>query len=270
MPNAYNMAKSTNSKIIGKQRYKHLYHYTSFDSFIRIWLSGKLKFASVNNVNDLLEAYFSVSTRNWQQTDLLKKYNEIRNSYKQVSFTTDYSTHIKGCMSPMMWGIYADKRRGVCIEFDYDKILFPPKALKGVVRYKRSVNRSIELDPSLTLKDLKPFIIRHKNEIMFTKHISWAGENEYRILDDESDYLDIKDTITAVYLTSCYSQECLLVEKLVGDKVPVIYFGFKRAEDGNTAIPYIENVREHRADMEERKIPIVSLNESLKRQFHLK
>ena len=89
-------------------------------------------------------------------------------------------------------------------------------------------------------------------------------KNEYRVLDDESDYLDIKDAITAVYLTSCYSQECLLVEKLVGDKVPVMYFGFKRAEDSNTAIPYIEKVQKHRADIKERKIPIVQLNESLK------
>ena len=245
MPNAYNMAKSTNSKIIGKQRYKHLYHYTSFDSFIRIWLSGKLKFASVNNVNDLLEAYFSVSTRNWQQTDLLKKYNEIRNSYKQVSFTTDYSTHIKGCMSPMMWGYYGGKCSGVCIELDFDKLKFPKDVIKGPVRYVKYLKRDLELPPNLeTEKDLKIYVRKNAKEIFLTKQKSWSSENEYRVVCPDQDKLDISGAISAVYLTSYDSLECLMVEKLLENtNIPIQFLHYKSYGRDKLAVPVLTDTK---------------------------
>lgn len=35
----------------------------------------------------------------------------------------DYDSYTQGCMSPMMWGLYGDKGKGVCIEFDYIKLM---------------------------------------------------------------------------------------------------------------------------------------------------
>lgn len=46
------------TKLIGKDRYKRLYHFTSFDTFVRIWLSGELLFGDVQKVNDLQESDF--------------------------------------------------------------------------------------------------------------------------------------------------------------------------------------------------------------------
>ena len=40
----------------GKERYKKLYHYTSFDSFVKIWLNKNLRFSSSEKVNSILEA----------------------------------------------------------------------------------------------------------------------------------------------------------------------------------------------------------------------
>ncbi len=259
-----------NARITGKQRYKHLYHYTSFDSFVRIWLSGKLRFSEVNCVNDLLEVHFSVRTPNWQQIDLLDHYNTIRRSYKQISFTMDYNSHTKGCMSPMMWGIYAGKRHGVCMEFDYDKIQFPEGTLQGVIHYRRTMEQGVELDSSINSDSLSHFIIKHRKKIFFTKHISWAGENEFRVLNNQTDYLEIKNAITNIYLTLHDSQECFWVEKLVGNRIPVMYFGYKRDSATNYAIPFIQNIHEYRNDMEKSILPVIKLDDNLKSIFHLK
>ena len=39
--------KINGEKLTGKNRFKKLYHYTSFDSFVRIWCTQSLKFGEV-------------------------------------------------------------------------------------------------------------------------------------------------------------------------------------------------------------------------------
>jgi hypothetical protein len=102
-------------KLKGEEKYRKLYHYTSFNTFVKIWCTKKLKFGTLTDVNDILEMNFEILTESPQQIPLIFAYNEIRTSYKQISFTMDYDSYIKGCMSPLMWGIYGDKRKGVCI-----------------------------------------------------------------------------------------------------------------------------------------------------------
>ena len=35
-------------KLKGKEKYQHLYHYTSFDTFVRIWCTQQLKLGSIS------------------------------------------------------------------------------------------------------------------------------------------------------------------------------------------------------------------------------
>ena len=42
-------------KLEGKAKFEKLYHYTSFDTFVKIWLSQKLRYGKVQNVNDIQE-----------------------------------------------------------------------------------------------------------------------------------------------------------------------------------------------------------------------
>lgn len=42
-------------KLKGKEKYQHLYHYTSFDTFVRIWCTQQLKLGSISGVNDIQE-----------------------------------------------------------------------------------------------------------------------------------------------------------------------------------------------------------------------
>lgn len=102
----------------------HLYHYTSFVSFVKIWLSQRLLFSPLSKMNDVQEKSVRCASSNPNSIPILKAYDEIRRKYKQISFTMDYDSYFKGCMSTIMWGHYADKCNGVCIEFDASKLSF--------------------------------------------------------------------------------------------------------------------------------------------------
>lgn len=231
-----------------------------------------MKFSSVETVNDLLEWDIQVRTKYLEQIDFLKKFYEIRKSYKQISLTMDYDSDTKGCMSPMMWGIYADKSKGVCIELDYNKIKFPEDVLRGIIHYKRVMERGIELDPTISSSDgLTDFILHHKKQIMFTKHISWAGENEYRVMNnnDKIESLYIKDAITNVYLRSSKNLE--EIEHMVGDSIPIMYFGYKKDEKSNRAIPFVQDIYDYKNSIKAKEIPIITITDPLlKAIFHLK
>ncbi len=234
------------AKLNGCDRYKRLYHYTSFDTFVKIWLTKQLKFGVVENVNDIQEAEISCQISNPQQMPLMCAYDDIRREYKQISLTMDYDSYIRGCMSPMMWGHYADKRKGVCIELDYDKLTFPDGSLKGEVKYKPVLPKYCQLNPNIkNITQLRSFIKRKSKEIFFTKQSSWKGENEFRIVCNISDYLDISEAITSVYLTSCDSLECELTEKLVADSVPVKYLKYRGASN-NLALPILIDTKRSR------------------------
>lgn len=240
-------------KLKGAERYKRLYHFTSFDTFVKIWLTKKLRFSPTKNVNDVLEARTSVSLYNMQQQPLMYAFFDCKERYKQISLTMDYDSYMYGCMAPMMWGYYADKRKGVCIQLDFDKLNLSKKLLHGPVRYVKVLQHSVYLDPKIkSINDLDKFIRKNKRTIFFTKDRSWAGENEYRILSNTEEYLDISDAITCIYLTEYDSVECLLVEKLVNGSVPVQCLRYV-SHKGNLIIPVLVDTQKKRAEIEAAK-----------------
>ena len=233
------------NKLKGVERYKKLYHYTSFDSFVKIWLSKSLRFSSVSSVNDIQEKVIKASIVNNypERIRLAESFIAIRKSYKQVSFTMDYDSYLKGCMSPMMWGLYADKTKGVCIELDYNRIHFPLNSLKGMVKYKAILNMFNGISPDVkTENDLNRFILKHQKELFFIKNKCWSGENEYRVLSKDDDYLNIENAISAVYLATENSPELNFVRKIVNGIIPIKIFTHTFALD-NSAIPIIMDLK---------------------------
>lgn len=195
-----------------------LYHYTSFDTFLRIWASKRLKFGSVKNVNDIEEGRCDcrLTTVDNSRIPLFFAFQDVRLSFKQISLTMDYSDKVKGCMSPLMWAHYGDKRKGVCIELDYHKIRFPRHCFRGKIKYKKEIQKSLTLPNHIqSSKDIREYIKETRNDIFFTKLKCWEAENEYRIISDRYEYLNINGAITAIYLTSCKSEECIMTENLV-------------------------------------------------------
>ena len=226
------------------ERYKRLYHFTSFDTFIKIWLSGKLLFGNVQNVNDLQEADFPVSTGNMQHWAVIQKFREMRLKYKQISLCMDFDSYLWGCMSTQMWAYYADKSRGICIELDYNKLNIPKECMHGPIKY-RNVTNEVTLDPKIsTTKDIHKFILKNQSKLFFTKQFTWKGENEYRIISDSESALDISDAISCIYVTDTDTVEFELLTKLVGDDTPIKRLKFI-ARNGYS-IPVLTDARNDR------------------------
>ncbi|MCQ2200672.1 MAG: DUF2971 domain-containing protein [Bacteroidales bacterium] len=234
----------------GKDKYKRLFHYTSFETFVKIWLSKRFLLGPVDNVNDILERNMGVSVTATNQISVMAAYIDLRSRYKQASFTMNFDTFMLGCKSPMMWGLYADKGNGVCIEFDWDRLFLHGEYWYGPVKYKKILSKYVTMDPSVkSTSDVRNFIKEHRRDIFFTKHDCWKGENEFRIVSDKFDSIDIKDAITAIYLTSYKSNECKYVEELVGDNVPIRYIQY--LEHNGMAIPFLGDTKRMRLQEED-------------------
>ena len=218
--------------LLGDDRYKKIYHTTSLNSFLLIWAKKRLKFAPLTGVNDMKEKLLSISGENPQLLPMLFAMDDVKRSYRQISFTMDFDTKNKGCTSPLMWGVYGDKNNGVCIELDYEKLKLPENCLCGIVDYKQINYRKIEIPQNVvTINLLKDFIIEHQKELFFVKDLCWEHENEYRILSDTDDYLDISEAISAVYVASIDSLTYEIVDELLKDSN--VNFGFVHLNASN-------------------------------------
>ena len=233
-----------------KEKKAHIYHYTSFNAFVKIWLSQRLLFSPLSNMNDLQEKSVRCASPMSNSIPFLQAYDIIRREYKQISFTMDYDSYLKGCMSPVMWGHYADKCNGVCIEFDPSKLSFPEKALHRPIVYKMALEHHTTLPSNIKdLEDIDRFIHKNARKILFTKQAGWRSENEYRVVSKDDDYMDISGAVTAVYLTSFRSDECLMTEKLVNGSVPVKFLNYTAAID-NLSIPVLTDTKIIREQLE--------------------
>lgn len=218
--------------LLGDDRYKKIYHTTSLNSFLLIWAKKRLRFAPLTGVNDMKEKLLSISEENPQLLPMLFAMDDVKRSYKQISFTMDFDTKYKGCTSPLMWGVYGDKNNGVCIELDYEKLKLPGNCLCGIVDYKQIDYRKIEIPQKVvTINSLKDFIVEHQKELFFEKDLCWEHENEYRILSDTDDYLDISEAISAVYVASIDGLTYEIVDELLKDSG--IKFGFVHLNASN-------------------------------------
>lgn len=244
----------------------HLYHYTSFDSFVKIWLSQRLLFSPLSKMNDVQEKSVRCASSSPNSIPILLAYDEIRRKYKQISFTMDYDSYFKGCMSTIMWGHYADKCNGVCIEFDASKLSFPKGALFGPIHYKKVLEHNTPIPSSVkAIGDIDKYIRRNSKRILFTKQSGWREENEYRVVSADEDFLDISGAITAVYLTSFKSTECLLTEKLVNGTVPVKFLHYIGAFD-NLSLPVLTDTKRIRKQQENELMSLDKFEAEAKRK----
>ncbi len=215
------------TKYEGKEGFKHLYHYTSFSSFLKIYYGKRLKYGCAVNMNDILEANKRKKVGYRNQYPLLFSLKDVLNSYRQISFTMDYDTLIKGCMSNAMWYHYGDKYDGVCIEFDYDKIAFPENSVRNKVSYNYLLSDNILLPQSAeTVNDVEKYVRDNMDQIFFVKTKEWEYENEYRIVCQNEDYLDVDGAIKAIFFTNCESDYVKITESIVGDEFPIRFINY--------------------------------------------
>lgn len=182
----------------------YLYHYTSFESAVKILASKKLLFSDFRKSNDINESFGPTVISNGFSESEIDRFEKILNFYKQISFTMDKGNH-KGFDIPAMWGHYAARGNGVCLVLNYDKVKEHIKATKYLyakeVEYSEPNFNDISYYKHYGVS-FEEYIVRSKDDLFFHKTTDWEYEQEYRIIaiDDEIKALDISEFIVAVIL----------------------------------------------------------------------
>ena len=171
-----------------------LYHFTTFESAVRILATQKIKYSEMNKMNDPQESFRPISIitsgpSNEDPYKAIKKVKRELKNYQQISFSADKKQK-KGFLLNNMWGSYADNGYGVCMVFDRQLLVegLSPKKY-GFVRYKKNYNPAIVLSKLENYKEktIRNYIRAHLRTLFFQKSKEWEHEQEYRIIKKFAD-----------------------------------------------------------------------------------
>ena len=192
-----------------------LYHFTKFDTAIKILGSHSLKFGKLSNMNDIHEndklSYvdFSGNPIHYFPSDILETIDNEIAKYRQISLTIDDEGQYKlGFDLHQMWGLYADKGQGVCLVFDKDILC---SKLDDIVRHGTvSYDKNVESFYIANHNDCQ--IVQHDmqnqvEKLFFHKREEWEHEQEYRLIKycpnlKKEEYLDYGDALKYIILNS--------------------------------------------------------------------
>ncbi len=221
----------------------NLFHYTSAEAaMFGILATGTLRLSPFESTNDLWESRplnpvlsvhhddrsdsnFSDTEGIWNQID-----RNIRLHTKVACLTQDIElpdhvlnpNALRGWGHLSLWAHYGAAHRGICLQFDRDKLVqaflasTEPDALHfhGPVKYLSTGANAHDVN----LGQVKRFGVdaialahaeSNKDAIFFRKHHDWSNEAEYRlILLNQSvlpSYIDIRGALTGVVLGDAFS-----------------------------------------------------------------
>ena len=235
------------------EKTEKLYHFTSFDTALKIIESNHLRYGRLNNMNDIHEndKIVFVDANNHPTdkfpSDVLDElYDEIY-KYRQISLTADDKEGDKdGFDLHQMWGLYADKGEGVCLIFDKKELEkgFGSATLHDRVSYDKTVD-SYYISLSNTADKVSVEIREHANEIFFHKRREWEHEQEYRLLRrcpiaTREEYLFLGHALKFVILSSRLHNldEVLYFKKIknIKDKIEKTEKARNRGEAGRIPV----------------------------------
>ena len=235
------------------EKMEKLYHFTSFDTVLKIIESNRLRFGRLNNMNDIHEndkIMFVDANKhplNRFPSDVLDALHDEIYKYRQISLTADGREGDKnGFDLHQMWGLYAGKGEGVCLVFDKKEL---EKGLGTDVLHKRvSYDKNVDsyfVSLSNNLDKVEDEIKEHADEIFFHKRIEWEHEQEYRLLRrcplaSREDYLFLGHALKYVILSSKLrnTDEVLYFKKIkdIKDKVEKIEKARNIGEAGRISV----------------------------------
>lgn len=182
---------------------KHVFHFTKFESALRIIATRSLKFGRFENMNDIAEVKRDVY--GMIPADRITK--ELSN-YQSISITLDNPSH-RGFFIDPLWGHYAQGGNGVCFVFDKDKLFqkvteqFGEKAKIAPINYLSHFSNAIFTEGD-SKEAVEKYIEDNIEDIFFTKSLDWNYEQELRVLIkgyDKDEKLHFgEDTVIAVIL----------------------------------------------------------------------
>lgn len=184
------------------QSIEKLYHYTSFETALKIITSGKLKYGKLSNMNDVNEAYKFICFDHNVDINTQEVLDEL-SLYRQLSFSQDRDK--LGYNISSMWGHYAQKGRGACLVFDRKKLENLLSRQRDT--YSKSISYITNYSGEIFIRtsDIPQDIAKLRDEIFFSKSTEWEYEQEYRVVKiiDKvcgDEYLDVKDCLIAVIM----------------------------------------------------------------------
>lgn len=172
------------------------YHYTTFESAIKILESQKLLFSKFERLNDINESYRPIFCNNKKDRN---GFNSIIAQYRQISLTIDLQYH-RGFGIPAMWGHYADDGNGACIVIDKNKLcthITDNNYSSGNVEYNNDYDNSIVIGD----EPIKDFLQKYEHELFFKKSYDWSYEQEFRIISKyANESISLKGCLIAIII----------------------------------------------------------------------
>ncbi len=202
-----------------------LFHYTKFESCLKIIESMTLRSSPLYKMNDMNEA--NINSLDWNKDFLLmmdaEKYVKERCSV--ISFSKNYMAGgicQEGSNHPAMWAHYAEDSRGVCIVLDKDSLLEKNKELLAQRFHSlEPVNYCLHCAPKggfeyESYSGVSDFVRRNYKELFFKKHVDWKYEDEVRFFVESPEiYLDIKGAIKYIVLGGRLKKDKLHLTQLI-------------------------------------------------------
>lgn len=153
-----------------------LFHFTKFESALKIIATNRLMFGEFVNMNDISESRREIFDKDLER--------EIR-LFKSLSFTVD-NRNKRAFTIDSLWGYYAEKGNGVCLVFNKEMLINSFRTLDGFCRngkihYRKKFSNAIFPESTSYFSAQKEIERRYK-DIFFTKSFDWKTENEYRFL----------------------------------------------------------------------------------------
>ena len=167
-----------------------LFHFTKFESFLKILEDMTLLPSSFGNLNDMNEG--NVNNMN-MNNNFLVMYNAekyIKDRCRILSFSQNYDIGgfgQEGTNHPAMWAHYAENSNGVCMVLDKDAFVKKNKEVLGKHFYKfEDIVYDIFNTPNDEVINYKAntpeeFIMNNWKALFFMKHKDWENEDEHRL-----------------------------------------------------------------------------------------
>lgn len=188
--------------------HKLLYHYTKFESALKILASRTLLMNPLANMNDINEvekyfySHYTSASFDKRMYDELKKYQLLCFCQDGIDWSNN---DFFGYNISSMWGHYANNYNGCCLMLEKERLLSKNKNLflfSGKIAYNGQNHQCIDCN---CREDEIPNFVKNNHELFFFKKTEdWSNEQEFRIVSKRNDAkydrikIDISDSLIGV------------------------------------------------------------------------
>jgi hypothetical protein len=151
-----------------------------------------------SELNDPMEGTYRLSTRFQNNPSFSKSNSRVQAAFEAMGVASFSEVH----NHEPMWAHYADKFKGMCIQYNLNKLLRGLGEGTAMTRMMYSEQEPVLVDDSSKA-------VERARKCLSSKTVRWANEREWRIFSEhrgEASYGD-RSTVTRIYLGSRINPE---------------------------------------------------------------